>query len=750
MKKHHHDVLQERVLDDSRAPEISLSDYVEILRRQWRLIVLVGVLGIGAGLLHYLNTPDTFQSSTRIQITRQSSNPLGSQAYWMESWWNPEFYPTQQEILKSRGLAQRVVERLRLWEDESFAGSVSGDGPATAAADEAMIGRLANRIRGGLEVREVKGTQLVDIVYRAGEPELAMRIANAYAEAFIDYGKAERRQAATSASTFLADEIDNLKAELDEKERRLQEYGRQSDIVAIDPQSNVTLQRLDAVNANLVEARKQRIQAEARYNEIRNRPRESVADSLSGGLVSSQRNQLIELQRDYTTKLRTYRPDFPTMVALKAEIDEAKRELDALIDERAEQAIADARSAFQAARREETALGAEYDQMKQETLRFQSASVEYNNLQIEVQAGRELLNNLTRRQSETNVAVSGSDESTVRQIDVALLPGGPVSPDLRRDITLGLAAGLFAGIGLVLLFEFLDRTVKTPEELERRLGVSTLAVIPDIVHGRSRYGYLSRYAYGYGYGYGERSNRKRARESVSIDLVPHHRPRLAVSEAYRALRTALLLSTADELQVVAVTSATAGEGKTTTCSNLAVVLAQLGRRVLLIDADLRKPRAHEIFEISNRVGVVNYLVGHQSLEEIVHTTAVENLVVAPAGPSPPNPSELLSSESMSDLLREARKHFDFVLIDTPPTLAVTDSTLLGDRADGVVLCLRAGRLTREDARACVQRLRMAGVKVLGAVLNCYRPLRGRLERGYSYHYEVYGEHTERSRQDAVA
>ncbi|MEM9405493.1 MAG: polysaccharide biosynthesis tyrosine autokinase [Acidobacteriota bacterium] len=747
MKQPTHE-LQERIFDEGGS-EIHLSDYLEILRRQWRLILLAGLAGIGVGLLHFFNTADTFQASTRIQITRQSSNPLGSQAYWMESWWNPEFYPTQQEILKSRGLAQRVVERLRLWEDEAYVGSAAGKGPGSAEADQAMIGSLANRVRGGLEIREVKGTQLVDIVYRAGKPEQAMRIANAYAEAFIDYGKAERRQAATSASTFLADEIDNLKTELDEKERRLQEYGRQSDIVAIDPQSNVTLQRLDSVNANLVEARKQRIQAEARYNEIRNRPRESVADSLSGGLVSTQRNQLIELQRDYTTKLKTYRPDFPTMVELKATIDEAKRELDALVEERAEQAIDDARSIFQAAQREERALAAEYEQIKQETLRFQSASVEYNNLKIEVEAGRELLNNLTRRQSETNVAVSGSDESTIRQIDVALLPGSPVSPNLRKDLGVGLLFGLFAGVGLVFLFELLDRTVKTPDELERRLGLSTLAVIPD-VSGRPGYGYLSRYGYGYGYGYGANGNRKRAREAISIDLVPHHRPRLAVSEAYRALRTALLLSTADELQVVAVTSATSGEGKTTTTGNLAVVLAQLGRRVLLIDADLRKPRAHEFFQISNRVGVVNYLVGQSSLEEIVHPTEVDNLVVAPSGPSPPNPSELLSSESMSDLLREARKHYDFVLIDTPPTLAVTDSTLLGDMADGVVLCFRAGRLTREDARACTHRLRQAGVKILGSVLNGYRPLRGRLERGYSYHYEAYGEHAEQSRRDAVA
>ena len=743
------DPLEEELFTADADSDWHLGDYFELLRRKWRLIAITGVIGLAGGLFHYFNTEETFLASTRIQIERRSATPLGAQTYWMESWWNPEFYPTQHEILKSRGLAQRVVEHLRLWEDERFSpsSSVSGtlpDGPVTAASDQAVLGRLANRVRGGVDVREVRGTQLVDIVYRANDPELAMTIANAYADAFIEYSKAERRQIASGQSTFLLDEIEKIKAELEDKEKRLQDYGRNNDIVAVDPDEDPTLKRLSAINDNLLGARQRRIQAESRYNEIRNRPRDSVADTFSSGLVSSQRKDLIDLERQY--RAQPYKPDYPVMVQLKAKIDQARSELDKLIDEQARLAVDNAYAEYQAAQGEERALEREYNEIKGETLKFRSASVEYNNLLIEVQTTQDLLNNLVRTQSQTNVAVSGSREATIRQIDVAMRPGGPVSPDLERSTMLGILLGLGAGIGLVLLLEFLDRSLKSADEVERRLGIPVMAVIPDISSSGKRSGY------GYGYGYGaRRSGRKAQKSDVGIDLVPREHPRLAVSEAYRGLRTALLLSSADELEVVAITSATAGEGKTATATNLAIVMSQLGRRVLLIDADLRKPRLHEVFGLSNRHGLVNYLVGHEQRQALV--AASDDLVVLPAGPTPPNPSELLSSERMRELLEAARGRFDFVILDTPPTLAVTDSTLLGDRADGVILCVREGSVSRDDARACRDRLRLSGVRILGAVLNFHRPQAGRYGRGYSYHYQAYGNYTEelaKRTEDAVA
>jgi capsular exopolysaccharide synthesis family protein len=222
-----------------------------------------------------------------------------------------------------------------------------------------------------------------------------------------------------------------------------------------------------------------------------------------------------------------------------------------------------------------------------------------------------------------------------------------------------------------------------------------------------------------------------------IELVPHERPRTLISESYRSLRTALMLSSARELKAIAVTSAVAGEGKTATASNLAVVLAQLGRQVLLVDCDLRKPRLHQVFRVSNRFGLVNQLTATAEPEAVFLPTEVPNLWITPSGPIPPNPSELLSSDRMRDWLKAVRGRFDFVVLDTPPALAVTDATIVGMLADGVVLTLRSGKVTREEARLCRDRLRQSGIKILGAVLNRYRSLQTGLGKRYRY-YEAYG------------
>ncbi len=735
--------------------DLNVREYLDILRRHWRAIIAAGLLGVGGGLVHYFNTPDTFQATTRIQIERRSTNPLGNEVSFFESWWNPEFYPTQREILKSRGLALEVVRYLRLWEDPRFSGALGratyapGDGGVTAAEDMAVLGRLALQIRSGLDVREVRGTQLFDIAYRSSDREMAMILANGYAEAFIAYSQETRR---TEASTFqgsIEQEIKRLEAQLATNDSRLLEYGRKADLLETDSDSNITMQRVQAANEAYLRAQNARILAQAAYNEIANRPPESVAER-AGVQFSTQRAGLSSKQREYQTKLETYREDFPAMRELKEEIGQLETELDKLVRAAAESEIADKRSVYEAARQTEQQSLQVYQQMEAEARRLQATSNSHRGLMSEISTDRELLEDLRRRQGQTSVVVNSLDGSTIRQIDPALLPGGPTSPNLRNDALRGLLIGMVLAAGIVFLLELMDRTIKTPEEVERRFGLPTLAVIPDISARTSRYG---NYGYGYGYGYrSKRSTTKKPRqrgEEIAIDRVPFTLPRLAVSEAYRSLRTSLLLSTADGLRVVAVSSATAGEGKTATSVNLAVVMAQLGRRTLLIDGDLRKARVHHVFGLSNRSGVVGYLVGLNDLESTFVPTSIDNLSAAVAGPIPPNPSELLSSQRMAYLLQEARGRFDFVVIDTPPALAVTDATMLGDMADGLVLCVRAGWVSRDDVKTCRDRFALGGVRLLGTVLNCHRQLPGRSQRNYSYHYESYGDPAESQANDAA-
>ncbi len=742
--------------------EFNLAEYVGMLRRHWKLALVCCALGLTGAGIHYAITPKAYLATTTIQIERRNLTPLGNgQNPWLENYWNMEFYPTQYELLQSRGLAERVVKSLDLMEDPAFNPGAGRDRErgASAEGDDAVLGALADRIRGGLTVEPVRSTQLVQVSFRASSPEFAAKAANAFAEAYIDMGVEDRFATAGKASTFLSSQIETLKQEIQDKETQLQAFSRRSDIVSMDPAANVTMKRLEGLNGQYIDAKKLRIEREAEYHESLNGPKGSMSDSLSSGVVSDQRAQLLKLERDYETRLKTYKPDFPDMVALKAEIEKARQHLNQVIGEQVDKARNNALAGYQTALRQEQELESELNSLKHQAMDQNSTAVEYTNLKVEVQTRRDLLDELMRKQSETEVAVRLQDtrQSNIRIIDKALVPGGPYQPSMRKDFSYGLLLGLLFGVACAILVEFLDRTVKNPEEIERKLGLPTLAVIQDLSESGKTYGY-SAYGYGYGESEGEkvaartakpaavgwrekRNEKKKAPPPATapgqIELVPHERPRTLFSESYRSLRTALLLSSARELKAIAVTSAVAGEGKTATASNLAVVLAQLGRQVLIVDCDLRKPRLHEVFRVSNRSGLVNQLTATGDPDAVFLPTEVPNLWVTPSGPIPPNPSELLASDRMREWLRAVRARFDFVVLDTPPALAVTDATIVGLLADGVVLTLRSGKVTREEARLCRDRLRQAGIKILGAVLNRYRSLQTGLGKRYRY-YESYG------------
>jgi len=372
-------------------------------------------------------------------------------------------------------------------------------------------------------------------------------------------------------------------------------------------------------------------------------------------------------------------------------------------------------------------------------MQLNSAAVAYDDSKGEVSTRRTLLGELARKQSETEVTsrLQGNRDSNVQVVDRALVPGGPYRPSLFRNLSFGLMLGLGLGLGVVFFVEYLDRSLKTTEDVDRILGLPLLAVIPDVGQHSDGYGYSRYYGYGRRDGKGTLGRRAQGAQKPGpdsgigqIELVSHFKPRLAISEAYRSLRTALLLSTANRLKSVVVTSAIPGEGKTSTAANLAVVLAQLDRQVLLVDADLRKPRLHEIFGVTNRIGLVSFLARGVDETAIFLRTTVPNLYLTPTGPVPPNPSELLSSERMMDFVAVAYQRFDYVIFDSPPALPVTDAIVLGAMSDGVVWCVGSGILLREDARACQQRLQLSEVRVLGTALTRFREHHGRYGKRY--------------------
>lgn len=708
-------------------------EYLRGLRRRWKLVLLITLLAVAASVVHYVVTPPVYQADCILQIERRSANSLlSSQLPWLDHYFNLEFYPTQYRLLESRGLAEEVVRDQRLMEESRYARSGGG-----APDDRAALGHLANRLRGGLTVQPIRDTQLVRITYRSDDPVEAARIANAFAESFIEFGIRTRSETMNEASGVLSDQVETLKAEVVDIEERLSAFQGDETTFTFTPEGEVAFQRLEKLNEELMDAKRRRIEEQARYEQLRNSPAEAVAGDAA--VIQQLRSEQLQLEREYQTQSQVYKADWPAMVDLAERIERGERYLQERLREEATKVRSAAQADYRAALRQEQALAGEITDLRSQMTNENAQAVEFNNLQVELRARRELLDDLVRRQSETAFAtrLQTDKSSNVRIVDAALVPGSPTQPSLQKNLSGGLAAGLLLGLGAGLLLQFLDRTLKSADELERVLGLPVLAVIPDV----SEEGRSGGHGVDYGYAYGGTRRKGRgaspkrwlekrsSTEPVSIELLPHTKPRLAVSEAYRSLRTALLLSTADELKVIAVTSVESAEGKTATATNLAVVLAQLGRRVALIDGDLRKPRLHKVFGVSNRIGLVSYLTsGHD--ESGFQRTEVQGLYLLPSGPIPPNPSELLASERMRDLVDRLRESFDYVIVDTPPTLAVTDATVAGTLADGMVLCVRSARVDRSDAVRALDRLEMSEIRVLGAVLNAHSAT----STGASYRY----------------
>ncbi|MEO1369257.1 MAG: GNVR domain-containing protein, partial [Acidobacteriota bacterium] len=465
-------------------------------------------------------------------------------------------------LRRRRGMAERVVLNLRLHEDPDFnprAAAQRADGSPELDSSAQLAG-LAARVQSGLTVMPIKETQLVELSYVSTSDELAARIANGYAEVFIEWGIENRTSTVGRASSFLSAQIETLRQEIEERQKQLNAYASSGDF-SLDPGGEALIERRQKLTDQYNQVVAERISLAAAYREVLNASKDSFTDTPSGGQVAALKSEIFELESEYRTKLETYTPEWPEMVALQEVIAEKRKQLTRVADQSFKEARDRAAGALEKARLEEASLEQELQRIAADARLQIPAAMEYTNQNTYIETRKELLGELVKRQSETEVAsrVQTSQESNVRIVDRAIVPRGPFRPSLRSDLSRALILGLMLGVGIVLLLEYLDRTVKTPEELESLLRHPTLAVIPDIAdtgrgggfrmrYGRSAYNY--HYGYGYGYGYGQGAPRPDGGKNKNapdddekqIELLPHHSPRLAVSEAYRSLRTALLLS----------------------------------------------------------------------------------------------------------------------------------------------------------------------------------------------------------------
>jgi len=467
------------------------------------------------------------------------------------------------------------------------------------------------------------------------------------------------------------------------------------------------------VNALLTAAANDRITKQAAYESVMRTSAESLA--MSDPLVHELNTDLTRLEREYNEKLAQFKPGHPTMIQLSEQIDKARGARQRAMQQAVSKARETARSDLSAAQQRESSVRAMYDAQKRETQQLNVNATTYLDLRTTVETKQTLLATLQKQLSETEVTarLRGSATSNVHWVDHAQLPGGRFNATMKRNLQNAMPLGLMLGLATIFFLEYMDRSIKTPEELEKVTKFASLGVIPSASS-------MSRNSGVYSYGRGTaklRAVQPSPDEPQGVELIPHTDSRSPVAEAYRAFRTSLLLASAKSPKVIVITSSFAREGKTTTSINLATVLAQMGRPVLLVDADLRRPRIQKVFRGKMNLGLVNYLAANIPIEDVIQETEVPNLSVMLSGPIPPNPSELLASDRMKQMIENVRGKFAYVIFDSPPVLAVTDAIVLAASADGVVLTIHGGQTPREHVQRSAERLRHSNIPVLGALLN---------------------------------
>jgi succinoglycan biosynthesis transport protein ExoP len=732
--------------------EINLREYWDRIwrRRRTVLAVTLGVFVLGA-FWTFIQRP-VYTAKTQLLIEKEPNILSFDQVLQIEAM-RDDFYQTQYKLLSGRGLADTVIERLKLYGNPEFVGRPRAGKKPVDPSDHVFREKLIDSFAGRLAVRPVRLTRLVDVSFDARDPKLAADIVNDLAAAFIDLNIDMKYAATEQATTFLADQIKTLQAEIQQKENELQGLEARANIVALSDNETTVIDALGQINKALTEAQIDRSRKEATWSGLRNAGPDYVPAAIDNLLIQKLREEYVRLKREYEKMEGRFQPDYPELQRTKIELDSARTSLEAEIQNLVKGAYAE----YQTALKREKSLETEFNNQKNAAFQMNSSAVLYNGLKVEIQNKKTLLDSLLRRESETGVEarLKGLRTSNIRIVDRARVPVRPSSPNKKRNLILALILGLGGGVGLAFLFDVLDNSVKTSEDVERYAGLPTLGVVPKFsLEGTNKaYSYTRRLKAG---GEGPREPRRleaatsspapaapfvaaveKAGSPGSIELVPHYFPNSRLAESYRSIRTALLLSSADNpVKTVAVTSALPGEGKSVSVANLAVTLAQSGKTVVVVDADLRRPRQHRLFKVKNTFGLTTYLTDSVQIKDVVKSTEIPNLFLINAGPIPPNPAELLGSDKMARFIRMMSEESDYVLFDLPPMIEISDALVLGAKVDGVVLVVWGDRTSREALKKAREKLDLLKVRTLGVIINNVDVP----HYGYQYYREHPGYH----------
>jgi succinoglycan biosynthesis transport protein ExoP len=694
--------------DEAEQSSFNLIEALRILnKRKWLILSITAAFVVLAAVKVLMQVP-LYTATVRLQIDDEARVvERGDIRSERNSW---EFMQTQYELLEGRTIAERVVSALNLSDDRDFfkprgvsiVGALTGllglaSPPNNSERDQSAAKRWAvGIVLGNRKVEPVKDSRLVEVSYTDPDPNRAQRIANAYGDAFIAASIDKRFQANESAKIFLEDKIKQLKERLETSEKALVAFAQEEQIVSVNvaEKSSIAESNLAAANTELGTLISERTKKEGLWRQLDEADATNLPQVLSNEVVSGLRTQRNALDVEYQEKLKKFKPAYPAMVQIKGKIDEIDRQMAAEIE-----AIKDSlKAGYESTKSQEEAMKRRVDDLKNEFLDLQKRSIEYNILKREVDTNRDLYTSLLQRYKEVDIA-SGVGVNNVYVADKAQ-PGSASSVSLIRSLLKALALGFGLAAVVAYVLERLDDKIHSVEQVEAITGLPILGVIPKV-------------------------------RKVEEELLD---PRSSLCEAHRSLCTALQFASESGLpKTLSITSAGPGEGKSMTAMGIAKHFAALGRKVLLIDADLRNPSQHIKLGCDNSVGLSNYLTGACTPPEAMQKTKVPSLAVIASGPLPPSPADLLGGARFVSLLSIGQEVFDLIVIDGPPVLGLADAQLLSSAASATLFVVGDGITRKTLVRGAMRRLQLSRGHILGAALTKYDTK----VPGYSYDY-AYG------------
>jgi len=732
---------------------INIHDYLRVmLKHQWTILTIFAVIVVSVTIFSFTATP-IYRATTRIIIEKENPKLVSFQEVMSVESPGQDYYQTQYKIIESKAVANEVIKRLKLDQNEDFVpkpGLFSDiwetiTSPVTyiksllktekteaTVLEEGLVepySPLVDSFVGRVKVSPIRNSRLVDVSFESKDPVLATKIANTTTRAYIDLSLQTKLKATSDAVNWLNQQVEQEKKKVEQAEQALLQYKQQQGIVT-DFSSNVetiTAQKLAELNKQVVDATSRRVEAETRYRQAKNMEHSpdsmaSIPEVLQNSLIQEIKKQEVDIYKRLSELSKRYGANHPQIIALNNEM----KTLNARKASEVQRIVNALQNEYRVALAREQSLKNALGEQKGETLSLNKKAIDYNVLKREAETSREMFDILIKRFKETSLT-EDIRTGNIRVVDPAQIPKSPVKPKKAQNILLAIVVGLSLGAGLAFFLEYIDSTIKLPEDISQFLKIPYLGPVPALATESNPDGTL-------------------VERKPAEDLVTLLEPKSTASEAYRGIRTSLLLSSADQApQVILVCSAAPHEGKTITAANIAIAMAQAGSKVLIMDCDMRRPKIHKLFGIDRDKGMSNILAGSCNMGDSIFHTTVQNMDIMTSGPIPPNPSEILVSNRMKEIIEQVRTRYERIIIDSPPITAVTDAAIISNLVDGVIIVIRANDTHREIVKNGIAHLKSINAHILGAVLNGVEMGRDSYYY-YQYYYYYYGEDGEKTKR----